>query len=105
MISEYEKRFENGYNIYTDINYVAWLQQFYPDCLPSLGDIFATVTPLGRYDETSNTIPSSAPVTSSSSVLPASTLSSLPEQSFIVLHSLQLQFHLLLDPQVNIHVL
>ena len=26
-----------GYNIYTDMNYVAWLEQFHPEYLPNLG--------------------------------------------------------------------
>ena len=33
----YEKRIENGYDVYTDLNYVAWFEKFYPDHLPPLG--------------------------------------------------------------------
>ena len=33
----YEKRLENGYDVYTDVNYVAWLEEFHPDHLPLLG--------------------------------------------------------------------
>ena len=42
----FEKRFANGYDIYTDheynnyYNYVAWLEQHYPECLPSFESIF-----------------------------------------------------------------
>ena len=34
LVKKYEKRFENGYNIYTDENYVQWLRKFHPDYLP-----------------------------------------------------------------------
>ena len=34
MIKKYEKRFENGYNIFTDKSYVQWLKKFHPDHLP-----------------------------------------------------------------------
>lgn len=33
----YEKRLDNGYDVYTDLNYVAWLEKFHPDHLPPLG--------------------------------------------------------------------
>ena len=33
MIKKYEKRFENGYNIFTDKSYVQWLKKFHPDHL------------------------------------------------------------------------
>ena len=33
------KRLENGYNVYTDVNYVAWLKRFHPDHLPPLGTL------------------------------------------------------------------
>ena len=36
-IKLYEKRLENGYNVYTDVNYVAWLERFHPEHLPPLG--------------------------------------------------------------------
>ena len=35
MIKKFEKRFENGYNIYTDHNYVEWLRIHHPDHLPT----------------------------------------------------------------------
>lgn len=38
----YEKRLENGYDLYTDSNYVAWLQAHHPESLPS----FTTVPSL-----------------------------------------------------------
>ena len=34
LIQKYEKRFENGYNIYTDKGYVQWLQEAHPDSIP-----------------------------------------------------------------------
>ena len=33
----YEKRLDNGYDVYTDLNYVTWLEKFHPDHLPPLG--------------------------------------------------------------------
>ena len=36
MIKKFEKRFNNGYNIFTDKSYVQWLRKFHPDYLPSL---------------------------------------------------------------------
>ena len=64
VISQYKERFENGYDIYTDTNYVTWLQEFHPDCVPSLSDMFESVTPLGALD----TLTSSAPSSSCSSI-------------------------------------
>ena len=37
----FEKRLENGYNVYTDLNYVAWLKKFHPDHLPPHGMLIA----------------------------------------------------------------
>ena len=34
IIKKYEKRLENGYNIFTDKSYVQWLKKFHPDHLP-----------------------------------------------------------------------
>ena len=34
--SQLEERYENNYDIYTDPDYVAWLQKFHPKSLPSL---------------------------------------------------------------------
>ena len=34
MIKKFEKRFNNGYNIFTDKSYVQWLRKFHPDYLP-----------------------------------------------------------------------
>ena len=34
MVKKFEKRFENGYNIYTDEMYVQWMQMYHPDHLP-----------------------------------------------------------------------
>ena len=39
-IALYEKRLENGYDIYSDVDYVSWLEQFHPEQLPSLGMVF-----------------------------------------------------------------
>ena len=36
-IKLYEKRLENGHDVYTDMDYVAWLEEFHPDHLPPLG--------------------------------------------------------------------
>ena len=33
----YEKRLDNGYDVYTDLNYVTGLEKFHPDHLPPLG--------------------------------------------------------------------
>ena len=37
MIELYERRVENGYDILTDLNYVAWLEKFHPEHLAPLG--------------------------------------------------------------------
>ena len=34
-IKKFEKRFENGYNIYTNQTYVQWLRIHHPDHLPT----------------------------------------------------------------------
>ena len=34
LVKKYDKRFDNGYNIYTDENYVQWLRRFHPNYLP-----------------------------------------------------------------------
>ena len=34
LVKKYEKRFDTGYNVYTDENYVQWLRRFHPDYLP-----------------------------------------------------------------------
>ena len=47
-IKLYERRLENGYNVYTDLNYVAWLEKFHPDHLPPLGMLMFVVTCLSH---------------------------------------------------------
>ena len=43
----FETRFENGFIIYTDEKYLAWLQLFQPDfSFPSIADSFASVNSL-----------------------------------------------------------
>jgi len=39
IIELYEKRLENGYDIYTDATYVAWLEKFHPEHVPHLGKL------------------------------------------------------------------
>ena len=39
----FTERYENGYNIYTDTEYVAWLQEFHPESTPSLTEIFSDI--------------------------------------------------------------
>ena len=34
MVKKFERRFENGYNIYTDPAYVQWMRMYHPDHLP-----------------------------------------------------------------------
>ena len=34
------KRGLNGYNVYTDLNYVTWLEKFHADHLPPLGMLY-----------------------------------------------------------------
>ena len=41
----YERRFENGYDVFTDSDYVAWLQTYHPESAP-LTNILSSVTPL-----------------------------------------------------------
>ena len=33
-LERFENRFENGYDIFTDEKYVAWLRQYHPDSVP-----------------------------------------------------------------------
>ena len=42
----YERRFENGYDIFTDNDYVTWLQKYHPESVPSVADVFSSVQPL-----------------------------------------------------------
>ena len=35
LVKKYEKRFENGYNVYTDEKYIQWLRMNHPGHLPS----------------------------------------------------------------------
>ncbi len=46
QIIVFEKRWENGYDIFTNPEYVAWLQEYHPDDAPSLSSLFASVSPL-----------------------------------------------------------
>ena len=39
QITLFERRYDNGYNLYHDKVYVAWLQQEHPECLPKDPDI------------------------------------------------------------------
>ena len=39
----FTERYKNGYNIYTDTEYVAWLQEFHPESTPSLTEIFSDI--------------------------------------------------------------
>ena len=41
----YERRFENGYDVFTDSDCVAWLQIYHPESAP-LTNILSSVTPL-----------------------------------------------------------
>ena len=45
-LERFEKRFENGYDIFTDEKYVAWLQEYHPNSEPSVTSVFASVSPL-----------------------------------------------------------
>jgi len=40
MIKLYERRVESGYDIYTDANYVAWLEKFHPEHVPPLSKLY-----------------------------------------------------------------
>ncbi len=42
----YNRRFENGFNIFTDKIYVAYLDQFHPGSVPSVVESFTSVVPL-----------------------------------------------------------
>ena len=57
----FEKRFENGYDIFIDERYVAWLQEYHPEFAPSISDMFTSVilleeTHLGEYHLCDNTL-------------------------------------------------
>ena len=45
-LERFEKRFENGYDIFTYEKYVAWLQEYHPNSAPSVASVFASVSPL-----------------------------------------------------------
>ena len=38
--------FENGYDIFTNEKYVAWLQEYHPNSAPLVASVFASVSPL-----------------------------------------------------------
>ena len=44
----FERRFDNGYNLFTDKKYVAWLEKYHPGSvdIPSVMDAFTSVVPL-----------------------------------------------------------
>ena len=46
----FEERFANGYDIYTDHEYVAWLEQFHPESLPSFDSMFSHLPTLDPSD-------------------------------------------------------
>ena len=35
QVTLFERRYDNGYNLYHDKMYVAWLQQEHPECIPN----------------------------------------------------------------------
>ena len=45
-ITQFETRYENGYNVDIDEEYIRWLQQAHPNSLPSFKSLFASVDPL-----------------------------------------------------------
>ena len=49
-IEPFEKCFENGYNVFTDSECVAWLQIFHPSGVPSPADLFLSVSPHDQID-------------------------------------------------------
>ncbi len=42
----FERRFENGYNVYTDREYVAWLQAAHPESEFSVAALFSCISPM-----------------------------------------------------------
>jgi hypothetical protein len=51
-LERFETRYENGYDIFTDERYVAWLHKYHPNSAPSISSLFASVTPLDSGHET-----------------------------------------------------
>ena len=49
-IELFEKRFENGYDMFTDSEYVTWLQIFHPSRVLSPADLFLSVSPHDQFD-------------------------------------------------------
>ena len=47
-IALYEQRFMNGYGIYADENYVAWLNKSHPGFALSIAESFTSVPPLNK---------------------------------------------------------
>ena len=54
----FEKRLENGYDIFTDEKYVAWLREYHPDSVSSIASSFAYVTPLEESEPQGELVPS-----------------------------------------------
>lgn len=79
QLTLFEERFQNKYDIYTDHHYLAWLQEFHPDSVPSIEamlglecDDNSTVDPLSAL----TVDPPSAPTGCSPSVVFSSTFQS-----------------------------
>ena len=70
MIEQYERRLENGYGIYTNASYVAWLEKFHPEHVPPLTVVicqyfknfifFKTVDVILQQNEIGDTVSSEA---------------------------------------------
>lgn len=83
QLALFEHRYENGYNLYIDEDYVSWLQHNHPESLPDdLQDLFSSdvslhvhsstpITELSREEETLNINPTNS-TESSENLLPVS---------------------------------
>ena len=45
-IELFERRYENGFDLYSDSDYVTWLQMYHPESVPSIASVFSAVSPL-----------------------------------------------------------
>ena len=62
----FEERFQNDYDIYTDNDYVAWLQEFHPDSVPSIEAMLGLQCD-DNSDSNPSTLTTSSPTSHSSS--------------------------------------
>ena len=53
-LRQFEIRYENGYDVFTDESYISWLQEFHPEDLPSLDTMYSSLSPVDPCPEVAN---------------------------------------------------